>query len=507
MLTNRINVISGHARPTCPDYFFQSLEDWKKSRKSQCEWSVRLSHEYKKSKTTIFVTLTFDDAHLPKLHYNPELSWDCSCFDGERISEQLIRPLRQVDGYVFKYIFFPEYGSDKEYIDDSGRKRKATSRPHYHGLLFFDYFIDVEILKQRIHYYWDSCSYQCMPVLQITSDDGFTRYVSKYVSKGIELKHFPEKCLSHVKWCRETISNARKMTSFTDLEKYWLQHSVHFLHWYETHRPKILCSRGIGKHEYTDEEYLNGSFKMFNGAKFVDTPIPSYNLRNHYYDKGEDNNLRYFSVKDGLVTFVPDSETYKLQTWSLNDDGRTALKHQIRKRFENFKIDLVRVLNLHGPISFDNIQRFNSNLEIDTLPLEYGTKYEDIVTLISGLAQKLGDEYVNKLACYKYLLSRYSPTRFSEITGLLPEQYSSIHKNWLDIYDFIVDMNSLYIGYSDNRMKKDSFDSDNDFQDIIHCLDMFDLLLDFDVYDKYLERKRDYENQKEHNQIKYKTFL
>lgn len=75
-------------------------------------WSIRLMHECKDSKISCFVTLTYDDQHLPK---NKSLSVeDCQKF---------FKRLRKNTGLPVRYFLGAEYGED-------------TKRPHYHVILF-----------------------------------------------------------------------------------------------------------------------------------------------------------------------------------------------------------------------------------------------------------------------------------------------------------------------------------------------------------------------------------
>lgn len=73
-------------------------------------WSVRIMHEAKQHAENIFVTLTYNDEHLPK---NLSLS--------KSDVQLFIKRLRKI--YDFRYFIGAEYG-------DVGR------RPHYHGVFF-----------------------------------------------------------------------------------------------------------------------------------------------------------------------------------------------------------------------------------------------------------------------------------------------------------------------------------------------------------------------------------
>lgn len=78
------------------------------------EWTARLVHETQVSQSTIFITLTYDDEHLPS--------------EGVRKQDvqDFISDLRKVCGPGIRYFFGSEYGESDV----------ATRRPHYHGFIF-----------------------------------------------------------------------------------------------------------------------------------------------------------------------------------------------------------------------------------------------------------------------------------------------------------------------------------------------------------------------------------
>lgn len=77
-------------------------------------WTLRLRHEAELSESCIFITLTYDNEHLPP--------------DGvsKRDVQDFISDLRRIAGSGIRYYICSEYGEDPE----------STNRPHYHGLLF-----------------------------------------------------------------------------------------------------------------------------------------------------------------------------------------------------------------------------------------------------------------------------------------------------------------------------------------------------------------------------------
>lgn len=79
------------------------------------EWTLRLTNEANNSLSCFFITLTYNEEHLPS--------------DGsvsKRDVQDFISNLRTVAGSGIRYFIGSEYGQDET----------ATRRPHYHGLIF-----------------------------------------------------------------------------------------------------------------------------------------------------------------------------------------------------------------------------------------------------------------------------------------------------------------------------------------------------------------------------------
>lgn len=88
----------------------------------------------------LFLTFTYNDAHLPMVHYKGR---SCPCFSTAD-TLQLIRALRRYyekKGLKFKYFLVSEYG-------------KTTRRPHYHVLFFIPPQIDHVTFAEKARKYW-----------------------------------------------------------------------------------------------------------------------------------------------------------------------------------------------------------------------------------------------------------------------------------------------------------------------------------------------------------------
>ena len=188
----------------------------REARRSDLYFRTFYECEYTWSKNgfVYFDTLTYNDANLPHIsdfitRIDKGSSLDFSCFNREDFRLFMVRLRRQLEYHGFdvknnlKYFVSSEYGSDKEYVDDSGRIRKATQRPHYHVLFFVTGDIDVITFSQYVNKCWqkgntDGVDYKGAVYVQehtfgpqYNADKVHMRsvcnYVSKYVLKDQEL--------------------------------------------------------------------------------------------------------------------------------------------------------------------------------------------------------------------------------------------------------------------------------------------------------------------------------
>lgn len=151
------------------------------------EWFVRLKEEYKSSLSGWFITLTYDDQHVPVTE-DGLLSLD-------KVDVQLFmkRFRKSIDQKV-KYFCVGEYGSN-------------YGRPHYH-LLLFHYNETKENVQSKIVSAWSlgtvdvgsmsdrAINYVCKYVINRT--DNYTGLVPPFIlcSKGIGI-NYVDKCRSY----------------------------------------------------------------------------------------------------------------------------------------------------------------------------------------------------------------------------------------------------------------------------------------------------------------------
>lgn len=87
------------------------------------EWALRCVHEAHMHKINIFITLTYDDEHLPKGSTLVKSHF-----------QKFIRSLRKKSKKKIRYYMCGEYGSSEK-----------TTRPHYHAILFGYEFDDARL--------------------------------------------------------------------------------------------------------------------------------------------------------------------------------------------------------------------------------------------------------------------------------------------------------------------------------------------------------------------------
>jgi len=122
------------------------------------QWSMRILHESGYWNKSVFLTLTYDDDHIPL---------DNSI--NRKTLQALIKSLRN-DNHTIKYFACGEYG-------------EKTQRPHYHAIIFGLGPEDEEIIKQEWPFGFVYCG-------TVTSESA--QYVAGYIQKKITGKGAPD---------------------------------------------------------------------------------------------------------------------------------------------------------------------------------------------------------------------------------------------------------------------------------------------------------------------------
>lgn len=128
-------------------------------RDKRNEWSLRFEVESRDNLYTDFITLTYDEEHIP--YHIDETDGVFEMRASKTDVQKFIKRLRKA-GYQFKYFIVSELGP-------------KNKRPHYHGI----FFSNDKISEKEIQSKWNkgfTSSYPATP--------GAMRYVTKYILKG-----------------------------------------------------------------------------------------------------------------------------------------------------------------------------------------------------------------------------------------------------------------------------------------------------------------------------------
>lgn len=133
---------------------------WNCLKKRRQEWVFRLCQEFKHCLTGYFVTLTYDDAHLP-------LTPDGIPFLEKEVIKKFFHNFRNHLGYKIKYFGVGEYGD-------------MFGRPHYHFILF-NYMGDNIMLYDEIAKHWKNgnCDIRYL-------SERLCNYCAKYMIKDVD---------------------------------------------------------------------------------------------------------------------------------------------------------------------------------------------------------------------------------------------------------------------------------------------------------------------------------
>lgn len=125
------------------------------------EWSIRMMHEKEFWKDSIFITLTYDDIHLPEY----------DSLSKHELQKFFKRLRKNLDGQSIKYFACGEYGD-------------LTQRPHYHAIIFgLSLRPDDKLLVIES---WPYCDWNNQTILKESfapADDDCIRYVAQYIDK------------------------------------------------------------------------------------------------------------------------------------------------------------------------------------------------------------------------------------------------------------------------------------------------------------------------------------
>ena len=264
-----------------------------------------------------FDTLTYSTPNLPHISDfvkvdNPSL--DYTCFNPDHIRSFMVRLRRQLSYHGFdctnhlKYFVASEYGSEKEYVDDSGKVRKATRRPHYHILFFVTGDIDPYVLSSYVNKCWqlgktDGIDYQSKSYVsehiygpRYNQDEHHLRavcnYVAKYVLKDSEFEDgLKARIMNIFNLKDEDFDSWRGRKYYNQIVK--------------PMRPYCRWSKGFGEYglEYNDDGLMYHNKMRIPDSEQVwrYAPLSGFLSRKKYYEhyRNEEGRLCWRLTKEG----------------------------------------------------------------------------------------------------------------------------------------------------------------------------------------------------------------
>ena len=142
------------------------------------QWAIRCQHEAQMHDNNCFITLTYSDQYLPRVHQDPEFT--DSPYNStlvKRHFQLFMKRLRKRYGEGIRYFMCGEYGS-------------KLGRPHYHAILFnHDFPRDVEVPRASKHKVYRSFDLESLWPYGYSSigDMSFdsAAYVARYCTKKV----------------------------------------------------------------------------------------------------------------------------------------------------------------------------------------------------------------------------------------------------------------------------------------------------------------------------------
>lgn len=136
------------------------------------EWSLRLMDELGYWTKSVFITLTYDDEHIPSDHslHKDEL-------------QRFFKRLRKNYGEKIKYFACGEYGEKVRMFFDINGSGEALGRPHYHAIVFG--LGNDTFSKECVKKSWKNCDWNMFQDKKVFGQVTFDscRYVSDYIFK------------------------------------------------------------------------------------------------------------------------------------------------------------------------------------------------------------------------------------------------------------------------------------------------------------------------------------
>lgn len=361
----------------------------------QNSWSFRLRCEledcHNKGWQIGFVTLTYDDEHLP--HIPDELA-DLSktsfealgpcCFNKSQVRDFIIRVRKSLYDQFdvgkgdnkdnIRYLVASEFG-------------KSTKRPHYHAVFSFPPYVPAEDMYNIIRSKWefgfvfpkvlnggiDSHGYVHQPFLVTNNPYGCCKYIAKYISKDLDFYY--------------------SLSDFYPLENVDLSNYM----------PFHIQSKGLGYDRFkhcTDSQkldYILKGYSFIGDDKLV--PIPLYIRRKFFFSPHYIVNREIYrcgsrvDVSDDVLSELSDDEL-KMRGYSVN---YTRLVRRKATQFfkNNFELIYQRQLDVYSKL-------FSNVLDKDFL-VKRGLSEENASSFTNFLNNDSGYEFSAKDLARLYL--------------------------------------------------------------------------------------------------------
>lgn len=259
-------------------------------------WTFRLCEEFKVCDTAYFVTLTYDDHHLPwySVYSRPISGRDfytyrrCERTDGPCVNgvskidvQKFLKRLRKsIQPFKIRYFLVSEYGPE-------------TLRPHYHMILFdFPQSLDIE---KRLNDTWGLGFVSVSPL-----NEARISYTCKYVLNSLPL-------------------NSPLPKNF------------------------MLCSKGIGKSYLNDanisyhrsrlQPYLDFGDRVIPLPRYLVEKIFTYDEMDEFSKENEKRGLKdWYELHDKLSKMSSrDRQNYFVSFWTSQEDARRRIFKKSKK--------------------------------------------------------------------------------------------------------------------------------------------------------------------------------
>lgn len=168
------------------------------------EWAIRCYHEMQMHEKNCFITLTYDDEHLPKDRSLDKSHW-----------QKFAKRLRKKS--AFRYFHCGEYG-----------RKEKTERPHYHAILFGTDFQEDQVLlettkwgnlytSEKLSKAWQHQGFVTVGSATWQSAGYVARYLMKKVTGKEAEKHYQGRTPEYVTMSR----GGRNKDGFGGIGKSW----------------------------------------------------------------------------------------------------------------------------------------------------------------------------------------------------------------------------------------------------------------------------------------------